>query len=119
MSGWLHSSRPSCSRISRFEDHAQILLEEGTSVFSSIYGIPSKQILDEFRRPGIVLIGTVTTVGEADRGIDQRLNSEALIERVAIRKVIREIKKTSQILRPLFRSDIVSPPMSKLQRKEN
>ena len=34
----------------RFEDQAQVILDEGISVFSFIYGIPSKQILDEFRR---------------------------------------------------------------------
>jgi nitronate monooxygenase len=49
----------------RFEDQVQVLLEEGISVFSFIYGIPSKQILDEFRQQGIVLIGTATTVDEA------------------------------------------------------
>jgi nitronate monooxygenase len=49
----------------RFEDQVQVLLEEGTSVFSFIYGIPSKQILDEFRRRGIALIGTATTADEA------------------------------------------------------
>src|SRR5580658_252833 len=49
----------------RFEDQVQVLLDEGISVFSFIYGIPSKQILDEFRRQGIVLIGTATTVDEA------------------------------------------------------
>jgi nitronate monooxygenase len=49
----------------RFEDQVQVLLEEGISVFSFIYGIPSKTILDEFRRRGIALIGTATTVDEA------------------------------------------------------
>jgi nitronate monooxygenase len=49
----------------RFEDQAQALLDEGISAFSFIYGIPSKHILDEFRRRGIVLIGTATTVDEA------------------------------------------------------
>jgi nitronate monooxygenase len=49
----------------RFEDQAQVLLDEGIAAFSFIYGIPSKQILDEFRRQGIVLIGTATTVDEA------------------------------------------------------
>jgi len=49
----------------RFEDQVQVLLDEGISVFSFIYGIPSKQILEEFRRQGIVLIGTATTVDEA------------------------------------------------------
>jgi nitronate monooxygenase len=49
----------------RFEDQVQVLLDEGISAFSFIYGIPSKQILDEFRREGIALIGTATTVDEA------------------------------------------------------
>jgi nitronate monooxygenase len=49
----------------RFEDQAQILLDEGISAFSFIYGVPSKTILDEFRRKEIALIGTATTVDEA------------------------------------------------------
>jgi nitronate monooxygenase len=49
----------------RFEDQAQVLLDEGISVFSFIYGIPSKQILDEFSRRGTAVIGTATTVDEA------------------------------------------------------
>jgi len=48
-----------------FDDQAQVLLDEGITVFSFIYGIPSKQVLDEFRRKGIALIGTATTVDEA------------------------------------------------------
>ena len=48
-----------------FEDQVQVLLDEGISVFSFIYGIPSRQILEEFRRNGVVLIGTATTVDEA------------------------------------------------------
>ena len=46
----------------RFEDQAQVLLDEGISVFSFIYGIPSKQIMDEFRRKRVALLGTATTV---------------------------------------------------------
>ena len=49
----------------RFEDQVQVLLDEDIFAFSFIYGIPSKQVLDEFRRRGIVLIGTATTVDEA------------------------------------------------------
>jgi nitronate monooxygenase len=49
----------------RFEDQAQVLLDEGVPVFSFICGIPSREILDEFRRRGIALIGTATTVDEA------------------------------------------------------
>lgn len=49
----------------RFEDQVGVLLEEGIPAFSFIFGIPSKQVLDEFRRKGIALIGTATTVDEA------------------------------------------------------
>jgi len=49
----------------RFEDQVQVLLDEGISAFSFICGIPSREILDEFRRKGVVLIGTATTVDEA------------------------------------------------------
>ena len=48
----------------RFGDQVQVLLDEGISVFSFTYGIPSKQILDQLHRLGIVLIGTATTVDE-------------------------------------------------------
>jgi len=59
--------KPSCHPYEPilFEDQVQALLDEGISAFSFIYGIPSKQILDEFRRQGIALIGTATTVDEA------------------------------------------------------
>src|SRR4029077_9138613 len=49
----------------RFEDQVQVLLDEGIPAFSFICGIPSREILDEFRRKGVVLIGTATTVDEA------------------------------------------------------
>lgn len=49
----------------RFDDQVQVLLDEGISVFSFIFGIPSKLMLDQFRRRGIALIGTATTVDEA------------------------------------------------------
>jgi nitronate monooxygenase len=49
----------------RFEDQVQILLDEGISAFSFICGIPSQQILDEFRSQGVALIATATTVDEA------------------------------------------------------
>jgi hypothetical protein len=63
VSGTMPSYRP--YEPIRFEDQVQVLLDEGISAFSFIYGIPSRQILDEFRRQGIVLIGTATTVDEA------------------------------------------------------
>jgi nitronate monooxygenase len=49
----------------RFEDQARVLLDAKVPVFSFIYGIPAKEILDEAHRQGIVTIGTATTPEEA------------------------------------------------------
>ena len=49
----------------RFEDQARVLLDAKVPVFSFIYGIPPKEILDEARKQGIVTIGTATTPDEA------------------------------------------------------
>src|SRR5882672_4677975 len=58
----------------RFEDQARILLEEKVPVFSFIFGIPPKEILDECRAKGIVTVGTATTPDEAvalqEAGVD-------------------------------------------------
>jgi NAD(P)H-dependent flavin oxidoreductase YrpB (nitropropane dioxygenase family) len=63
-----HSASPSLYLVQQAATagpELEVLLDEGISAFSFIYGIPSKQILDEFRRKGVVLIGTATTVDEA------------------------------------------------------
>ena len=49
----------------RFEDQVRVLLEEKVPAFSFIYGIPSKEILDECHHRRIAIIGTATTVDEA------------------------------------------------------
>jgi nitronate monooxygenase len=49
----------------RFEDQARVVLDAKAPVFSFIYGIPPKEILDECHRQGIVTIGTATTPDEA------------------------------------------------------
>ncbi|SEF79792.1 nitronate monooxygenase [Bryocella elongata] len=49
----------------RFEDQARVLLDAKVPVFSFIYGVPPREILEEARKQGIVTIGTVTTVEEA------------------------------------------------------
>lgn len=48
-----------------FEDQARVLLDAGVPVFSFIYGVPPKEILDECARKGIVRVGLATTPGEA------------------------------------------------------
>ncbi len=58
----------------RFEDQARVLLDQKVPVFSFIYGIPPRQILEECRAKHIVTIGTATTPDEAaalqDAGVD-------------------------------------------------
>src|SRR3984957_14260919 len=58
----------------RFEDQARVLLDERVPVFSFIYGIPPKEILEECRAKRIVTIGTATTPEEAtalqEAGVD-------------------------------------------------
>ena len=49
----------------RFVDQARVLLDAKVPVFSFIYGIPPKEILDEFRANGSVIVGTATTPDEA------------------------------------------------------
>jgi nitronate monooxygenase len=63
----INGAKPSYSPYEpiRFEDQVQVFLEEQVPAFSFIFGIPSKQVLDEFRRKGIALIGAATTVDEA------------------------------------------------------
>ena len=58
----------------RFEDQVRVLMDAKVPAFSFIYGVPPKEVLDECRRLGIVLMGTATTVNEAkvlaDAGVD-------------------------------------------------
>src|ERR1700722_1640608 len=58
----------------RFEDQARVLLDERVPVFSFIYGIPPREILEECRAKRIVTIGTATTPAESaalqDAGVD-------------------------------------------------
>src|SRR5258707_4159919 len=45
----------------RFEDQARILLDAKVPVFSFIFGIPPREVLEEGRAKSIVTIGTATT----------------------------------------------------------
>ena len=49
----------------KFEEQARALIDAKVPAFSFIYGIPPKEILDECRAKGIVIIGTATTPDEA------------------------------------------------------
>ncbi len=63
----LGASRPAYAPYAplRFEDQARVLLDARVPAFSFIFGIPSRDILDECRAKGIVTIGTATTPDEA------------------------------------------------------
>jgi nitronate monooxygenase len=58
----------------RFEDQARVLLDEKVPVFSFIYGIPPREILEECRAKNIFTIGTATTPQEGaalqEAGVD-------------------------------------------------
>jgi nitronate monooxygenase len=49
----------------RFEDQVRVLLEANVPVFSFIFGIPSREIIEECQAKGISTIGTATTPDEA------------------------------------------------------
>ncbi len=58
----------------RFEEQVRVLLDAKVPVFSFIFGIPPREILDECRAKKIVTIGAATTPDEAvaleDAGVD-------------------------------------------------
>jgi nitronate monooxygenase len=58
----------------RFDDQARVLLDAHVPVFSFVYGITPREILDECRNQRIVTIGTATTPDEAsilrEAGVD-------------------------------------------------
>src|SRR4029077_6623639 len=62
------------SPATRFEDQARALIDAKVPVFSFIFGIPPKEILEECRTKGIVTIGTATTPEEGaalqEAGVD-------------------------------------------------
>ena len=49
----------------KFEEQVRVLIDAKVPAFSFIYGIPPKELLDECRAAGIVIIGTATTPDEA------------------------------------------------------
>jgi nitronate monooxygenase len=49
----------------RFDDQARVLLEANVPVFSFIFGIPPRGILEECQAKGIATLGTATTPDEA------------------------------------------------------
>ena len=63
----------------RFEDQARVLLDAKVPVFSFIFGIPPREILEECRAKNIVTIGTATTPEEGaalqEAGVDAIVGS--------------------------------------------
>jgi nitronate monooxygenase len=72
----LEAPRPTYKPYSpiRFEDQARVLLDAKVPVFSFIFGIPPKEVLEECRTNRIVTIGTATTPEEGaalqEAGVD-------------------------------------------------
>jgi len=72
----LRAPRPAFKPYSptRFEDQARVLLDAKVPVFSFIFGIPPREILEECRTKSIVTIGTATTPEESaalqEAGVD-------------------------------------------------
>ena len=64
---------------SRFEDQVQVLLDITPKVFSFMFGIPSKDILEQCRKRNIKLVGAATTLDEAialeNAGVDMIIAS--------------------------------------------
>ena len=60
--------------VNRFEEQVRVVLDAKVPIFSFIFGIPPREILDECRAKGIVTIGAATTPDEAaaleDAGVD-------------------------------------------------
>ena len=63
----LGAARPAYKPYSpiRFEDQVRVLLDAKVPVFSFIFGIPPREVLEECRAKGIVTIGAATTPDEA------------------------------------------------------
>jgi nitronate monooxygenase len=72
----LEAPRPTYQPYSpaRFEDQARVLVDAKVPVFSFIFGIPPREIMEECRANDIVTIGTATTADEAaaleEAGVD-------------------------------------------------
>src|SRR5580765_1345045 len=72
----LRAARPTFKPYSpaRFEDQARVLLDAKVPVFSFIFAIPPREVLEECRTKSIVTIGTATTPEEAaaleETGVD-------------------------------------------------
>jgi nitronate monooxygenase len=63
----LGGTRPAYTKYApmQFEAQARVLIDANVPAFSFIFGIPPKEILDECRAKGIVIMGAATTPDEA------------------------------------------------------
>ncbi|WP_264537382.1 NAD(P)H-dependent flavin oxidoreductase [Flavobacterium sp. N1736] len=64
---------------SRFENQLDVILDIRPKVFSFMFGVPSADVLEEFRKKGIVTVGAATTLDEAifleNAGVDMIIAS--------------------------------------------
>lgn len=62
------AQNPSTPKLSEFfEEQVQVLLEEKIPVFSFTFGIPPQDVIQAMKQHGTVVIGTATTVEEAEQ----------------------------------------------------
>jgi nitronate monooxygenase len=62
----LEKPKPPARFFQNFDEQIDVLLETKPAVFSFVFGIPSPRILDECRKRGILTVGAVTTLAEAE-----------------------------------------------------
>lgn len=93
-----------------FEDQMNVILEEKVPIFSFTFGVPSIEWIKEFKKNGILLIGTATTIEEAQvlekNGIDMIVvqGSEAGGHRgTFLGRVEEALTKTSLLISSVFK----------------
>jgi nitronate monooxygenase len=62
----LEKPKPPARFFQNVDEQVDALLEAKPAVFSFVFGVPPRRILDECRRRGIVTVGAVTTLAEAE-----------------------------------------------------
>lgn len=58
-----------------FEEQAEVVLEERVPIFSCTFGIPSSTWVQRLKTAGTVVIGTATTVEEAEACVDAGMDA--------------------------------------------
>lgn len=68
---------PTYENSSIFEEKLKIVIEEEVPVCSFTFGIPSKEVISELKKHNVIVIGTATTVNEAE--INENIGMDAVV----------------------------------------